>query len=88
MDLMQTGTTTATIAIVLRAIVVFEFIVSISPLFDYKYNVIYSTNVPTIINNIDLDFAYARIFIIVSDSSTIVVYRQEHPELKSIIVIR
>lgn len=39
------STTATTIAIALRVIVVFEFIVSISALFDYKYNVIYSTNV-------------------------------------------
>lgn len=37
--------TATTIAIALRVIVVFEFIASISTHFDYKYNLIYSTNV-------------------------------------------
>ena len=35
---------TAAMAIVLNAIVVFEFIVSISTFFNYMYNVVYSTN--------------------------------------------
>lgn len=39
------STTAATIAITLRVIVAFEFIVSISTLFDYKYNLIYSADV-------------------------------------------
>ena len=45
MDLMQTVPTAATIVITLRVIVVFEFIASISTLFDYKHNLIYSANV-------------------------------------------
>ena len=64
MDLMQTGPTAATIVITLRVIVVFEFIASISTLFDYKHNLIYSANVRT---NITVYFVYAWIFIIVSD---------------------